>query len=40
MSAEELKGKFVTGIFENREQEDYSTVYQRVIDSLKGEENE
>ena len=30
-------GKFVTGIFEDTEQEDYSTAYQRVIDSLKEE---
>lgn len=38
MSREELVGKFVTGIFENREQEDYGTAYQRIIDSMKGEE--
>ncbi|MFP5527201.1 thiamine pyrophosphate-dependent enzyme [Peptococcus simiae] len=31
---EELRGKFVTGIFENREQEDYSTAYQKIIDGL------
>lgn len=37
MSAEELYGKFVTGVFANVEKEDYSTAYQRVIDSLKGE---
>ena len=36
MTKEELRGKFVTGVFENREQEDYSTAYQRVIDRLKG----
>ena len=34
---EELKGKFVTGIFENRDQEDYGTIYQRIIEGLKGE---
>jgi len=38
MSGEELRDKFVTGVFENREQEDYSTAYQRVIDSLRGGE--
>lgn len=38
MTPEELHGKFVTGIFEDREQEDYTTAYQRVIDSLKGAE--
>lgn len=38
MTYEELRGKFVTGVFEDREQEDYSTAYQRVIDSLKGAE--
>ena len=38
MNREELKGKFVTGIMENREQEDYSTAYQHVIDELKGGE--
>lgn len=38
MSKEELRGKYVTGVFENREQEDYGTAYQRVIDSLKGAE--
>ncbi|QAT48368.1 2-oxoacid:ferredoxin oxidoreductase subunit beta [Caproiciproducens sp. NJN-50] len=37
MSREDLCGKFVTGVFEDREQEDYSTAYQRVIDGLKGE---
>ena len=36
MNREELKGKFVTGIMENREQEDYSTAYQHVIDEWKG----
>ena len=36
MSREELRGKHVTGIFEDREQEDWSTAYQRVIDGLKG----
>lgn len=36
MTAEELQGKFVTGIFVNREQEDYGTAYQHVIDRLKG----
>ena len=36
MSREELYGKFVTGVFENRELEDYSTAYQRVIDRLEG----
>lgn len=35
MTEEELQGIFVNGIFVNREQEDYSTAYQRVIDSLK-----
>ena len=38
MSAEDLRGKFVTGVFEDREQGDCSTAYQRVIDSLKGAE--
>lgn len=38
MTEDELRGKIITGIFENREQEDYSTAYQRVIDSLKGDE--
>ena len=40
MTRDELQGKFVTGIFEEREQEDYSTAYQKVIDSLRGGENE
>lgn len=38
MTPAELDGKFVTGIFANVEKEDYSTAYQRVIDSLKEEE--
>lgn len=38
MTMDELKGKFVTGVLENREQEDYSTAYQHVIDRLKGGE--
>lgn len=38
MSDEDLRGKFVTGVFADRDQEDYSTAYQRVIDSLKGAE--
>lgn len=33
---EELQDKFVTGVLQNREMEDYSTAYQRVINSLKG----
>ena len=37
MSYSELRGKFVTGILENREQEDYSTAYAKVIECLKGE---
>ena len=37
MSWDELRGKFVTGILEDREQEDYSTAYARVIESLKGD---
>ncbi|MDO4719229.1 MAG: thiamine pyrophosphate-dependent enzyme [Peptostreptococcaceae bacterium] len=36
MSESELEGKFVTGVFVNREQEDYSTLYQKVIDGLGG----
>ena len=40
MTRDELQGKFVTGIFEEREQEDYRTAYQKVIDSLRGGENE
>lgn len=35
MSGEELHGKFVTGVFADVEKEDYSTAYQRVVDSLK-----
>ncbi len=38
MSEEDLHGKFVTGVFADRVKEDYSTAYQRVIDSLKGAE--
>lgn len=38
MTKEELRGKFITGVFENREQEDYSTVYQRIINNLREEE--
>lgn len=34
MSEEELRGKFVTGVFARREMEDYGSAYQRVIDSL------
>ncbi len=37
MSPQELEGKFVTGVFENSQREDYSTAYQRVVDRLKGE---
>lgn len=36
MSPEDLAGKYVTGVFADREQEDYSTAYGRVIDALKG----
>lgn len=39
MAQEELAGKYVTGVFVNREQEDYSTAYGRVIDALKGIES-
>ena len=39
LSYDELKDKFVTGIFEDREQEDYSTAYQKIIDRLKEETN-
>lgn len=38
MNPEELRGKFVTGVLEIREQEDYSTAYQRVVNGLKGGE--
>ena len=37
MSAQELEGKYVTGVFVDREQEDYSSAYQRITKSLKGE---
>ncbi len=37
MDYEELRTKFVTGVFVDREQEDYSTSYKRLIESLKGE---
>ena len=36
MNEEELCGKFVTGVLADREIEDYSSAYQRVIDHLKG----
>lgn len=39
MSEEDLWGMFVTGVLADRELEDYSTAYQRVIDSLKGAED-
>lgn len=38
MSADELRGKFVTGVFASEEREDYSTAYQKVIDALRGGE--
>lgn len=37
LSREDVRGKFVTGILEDYELEDYSTAYQRVIDALKGD---
>ena len=37
MSSEELEGKFVTGVFANRDLEDYSTRYARLISKLEGE---
>ena len=41
MSRAELKKKFVTGIFEDRnDQDDYYTAYKKIIDRLGGEENE
>lgn len=35
MSEEDLAGKFVTGVFVNKDAVDYSTKYQAIIDSLK-----
>lgn len=35
LSEEDLHGKFVTGVFQNKVQEDYSTAYQRMIDELR-----
>ena len=37
MTREELHGKFVTGVFVDEVREDYSTAYQKIIDSLKGD---
>ena len=34
MSSEELKGKFITGVFASEEMEDYNSVYQKIIDSF------
>ena len=40
MTQEELKGKFITGVFTDIEKEDYSTAYQRIIDGLREEGNQ
>ncbi|MGI6204656.1 MAG: thiamine pyrophosphate-dependent enzyme [Anaerovoracaceae bacterium] len=39
MTADELRGKIVTGISVDREAEDYSSAYRRITENMKGDEH-